>query len=173
MKAVATREIISEILNDHKILKTLFREGLRRGAAAKGTSLDSKRRVFEELAIILTAHAKSEEATLYAPTFRIEETKKDAFIGFEEHQLIELLIEEMKSETNPDKWEAKFTVVCEMLETHLENEEEEYLPLIEEVCSREERIRMGREYRETFQRLESAQRQILHPFSDKEQTKNH
>lgn len=163
------KDIVNEIKDDHKTLRALLKEGVQKNA-----TLDEKKEIFDELAIVVTAHIKSEEAAAYAPTCRIEETKKEAFVGFEEHELIELLIEELNSETtNMDKWEAKFTVVCELLEYHIEEEEGDYLPLIEEVCSSNERKLMGEEYRETFQRLERAQRQISHPFSNEEQLRNH
>ncbi|MES2769804.1 MAG: hemerythrin domain-containing protein [Bdellovibrionota bacterium] len=160
-------ELISEMKVDHKKLKELYKKGLK-----KTTSLEDKLEIFESLAPLVKAHAKSEEAVLYAPTCGMDETKHEALEGFEEHGLVELLLEEMKSEGNNDRWEAKFTVVCELLDHHIEEEEQEYFSKIKNIFSHEERIEMGKEYREMFSRLIDAQKNILEP-EEFEHLRNH
>ena len=152
------KDIINEINDDHKKLKALYKMGLK-----KKTTYEEKKQIFEELSVLVTAHAKSEEAVMYVPTCSQEETKMNAFEGFEEHGLVELLMEEMKSEDHPDRWSAKFTVICELLEHHIEEEEEEYLPKLKEMYSSEERKSMGDEYREMFSRLLEVQSHIGNP----------
>lgn len=153
-----SKELVAAIKDDHKIIKKLYKEGLKKKA-----SLDQKREIFGDLLKYVTAHSKSEEWAMYTPTCREEETRHEAFEGFEEHGLVELLMEEMKSESNEDRWEAKFTVVCELLEHHIEEEESEYLPKVTQMYSDEERETMGAEYREMYSRLVSAQESISEP----------
>ena len=159
-------EITSEIKEDHKKLKELYKKGLD-----KETNLSDKQSIFDTLVAVVTAHSKSEEAVLYAPTCGEPETKHEAFEGFEEHGLVELLIQEMKSEVKNDRWEAKFTVVCELLDQHVNEEEDEYLPKLKKMFSEEERVQMGKEYREMYNRLIEAQKNIFEP--EMEHLRNH
>lgn len=160
-------DIVTAIEKDHKKLKSLYKRGLK-----KNTSLEDKQEIFEELAHLVTAHSKSEEAVVYAPTCGEPLTKHEAFEGFEEHGLVELLMEEMKSEENDDRWEAKFMVVCELLDHHVDEEEKEYLPKLKKLFSAEEREEMADEYFEMFERLIEAQKNISEP-QDLAHLRNH
>jgi hemerythrin superfamily protein len=150
-------DIITAIKEDHQNLKDLFQTGLSRK-----TTLEEKKDIFEVMIVLITAHTKSEEVVVYAPTCRNPQTKKNAFEGFEEHALVELLIEEMKTESNDDKWEAKFTVICNLLDRHVDDEEENYLPKLKAMFNDIQRTEMGREYKQTFDKLMKAQNNILH-----------
>lgn len=147
--------LIDEILEDHKKIKALYEEGL-----SESKALSDKKMIFQTLSSIVIAHSKSEEAVAYAPTCGEPETKHQAFEGFEEHGLVDLLMEEARNEENPDRWEAKFTVLCDLLKHHVEEEEEEYLPLLQRMFKNEDLIEMGKEYREMNDRLLRAQKNI-------------
>jgi len=152
------QDIVEVIEKDHKKLKTLYKKGLK-----KDTSFEDKQEIFEQLVLLVTAHSKSEEAVVYAPTCGDPLTKHEAFEGFEEHGLVELLIEEMKSEENDDRWEAKFMVVCELLDHHVDEEEKEYLPKLKKLFDDRAREEMAAEYLEMFARLMEAQKSISEP----------
>lgn len=151
-------DIISAIKEDHKTLKSLYKIGLD-----KKSSLQDKKQIFRQLVIAVTAHSKSEEVVVYAPTCRDPDMKKDAYEGFEEHALVELLILEMQTEDNDDKWEAKFTVICHLLDHHIKEEEDYYLPKLKDMFDVEQRKEMAKEYNETFARLVKAQKSITEP----------
>lgn len=154
-----SKDLISLIKEDHKKLKKLYKIGLKKDA-----DFSEKKNAFDELSALIIAHSKSEEAAMYVPTCGIEETKRNAFEGFEEHELVELLIQEMRSEENIERWIAKFTVMCELLDHHIEEEEDEYLPLLKEVFTDEEREALGKEYKDMFERLMEVQEYIQDPI---------
>jgi hemerythrin superfamily protein len=151
-------DIVTAIKKDHDKLKDLYKKALQ-----KNVKIEDKKYIFDQLAVVLTAHSKSEEAVIYAQTCNDHRTKKDAFEGFEEHALIDLLVQELKSEQNPDKWEAKFTVACELLKHHIEEEEDRYLPKLVVLFDDDQRKAMAKEYNEMFDLLIKSQENISEP----------
>jgi len=144
-------DIVTELKKDHKILKALYKKGLQ-----EKTTLSEKRKIFTQLTQVVPAHAKSEERALYNPSKVKEEVKDEAFEGYEEHGLVDLLMEEMKAGLDSEIWEAKFTVVCELLEHHVEEEEEEYFPQVKEEFDAQMRKEMGARYRKSFDSMYAA-----------------
>jgi hypothetical protein len=96
---------------------------------------------------------QAEERVLYLSAKSIVETKPGAYWGIEEHSLIEQLILEDQTVNNQDVWEAKFKVACDLLELHLNQEEEDFFPEVKKTTSSEERKEKGAEYEELFEDL--------------------
>ena len=137
-------DIIKLILADHEPLKRLI-------ATLKDlkTPIRTRRRIFEQFAPLLVVHAKSEQESLY--TFLKDENKELRLEGLEgevEHRLAENLIEELKMTEDADLWSAKCKVLAELVEHHLEEEEEEILPDFKKECAVEDRVAIGKQYLE-------------------------
>ncbi len=135
-------DIIKLILEDHKPLKELIevlkdseQSFLKRSAA------------FEEFAPLLVSHAKPEEESLYVFMKDDEELREDGFEGDVEHSLADQMIEEIKrTEDDEDLWSARVKVLAEMVEHHIEEEEEEMLPEVKKHSKIEDRARLGEQY---------------------------
>lgn len=118
---------VALLKEDHKTVKALFDEF--EGATDKR----SKKRIAREALIELEVHAGIEEDIFY-PAFHAEsdEEEVDAIVAEaeEEHHVVHLLIEELKSmEDNGDgHFEAKFIVLAENVRHHIKEEEDEMLP---------------------------------------------
>ena len=113
--------ILVELKKDHKKIKALCK---RIKADAK---LAPKRRLktFLELADLVARHSFAEEETLYT---RLkpegDKAKALALEGYEEHHVADFLIGELKHlAVDDDHWTAKFDVLKEPLEHHIEEEE--------------------------------------------------
>lgn len=134
-------DIIDLILADHKELKRLIK-------ILKDSDKDIGERyaAFGEFAPLLTLHAKPEEMTLYADMKEEEEVRLEGMEGEVEHSLADQLLNEAKEEEDEDLWSAKVKVLAELLEHHIEEEEDDILPKCRKAFSKEHRIELGNEF---------------------------
>lgn len=145
----AGNDIIKLCLEDHKPLKRLIK-------VMKGDGeLDTKRRAFEEFAPTLLAHAKPEEQSLYEFLKGGEELRMEGFEGDVEHALADQLVEQIKLTDDEDLWEARVKVLAELVEHHIEEEEEEMFPDVRKETEAEERMELGDRYLQYRAKYES------------------
>jgi len=111
--------------DDHKKVKDLFRQ------FEKARSADRKKAIAEEVFHELEVHAAIEEEMFYpaAKEKADKEGKELVAEAVEEHHVVKVLIGELQQmrEVN-EQFEAKFTVLIENVEHHIEEEEKEMLP---------------------------------------------
>lgn len=120
-KTAARRpDLFAVIKKDHRTVETLFKkiEG-----AESGMECES---LYEELRSELTAHADAEEAVIYPRLKEKEPTREIAFESLEEHAVVVHLLEKLdSSEIDEEKWMATLTVLKEVVNHHVEEEENE------------------------------------------------
>jgi hypothetical protein len=82
---------------------------------------------FGDLAVLLVKHTKAEEAALYDRMKEGDEEARDlGFEGYEEHHVADFVVDELKAlSSEKEEWAAKFGVLKELLNHHIEEEEEE------------------------------------------------
>ncbi|UYL07381.1 hemerythrin domain-containing protein [Bdellovibrio sp. SKB1291214] len=133
-------DIVQLILNDHILLKQLIE-------IMKSDDADFrvKKAAFEKFAPALIAHAKPEEQTLYIK-MKEEDHTVEGLEGDVEHALADQLCEELKRTTDRDMFMAKVKVLAELVEHHIEEEEEEMLPEFKHDIPLEERVDLGMQY---------------------------
>ncbi len=104
-------------------------------------------RVFEKLANELTAHMRAEEEVLYRPLRDAEPAHEPVLEGYEEHHVGDLILRELKA-NNPgtDRWMAKFNVLKENVEHHIEEEEGPLFDAARQVLPDERAVAMVREF---------------------------
>lgn len=141
MKTPVTENIVELILRDHMPLKKLL-ETLK----DHNTYRADKEGAFESFVPLLLVHAKAEEKCLYEGMKEVAELRQGALEGDAEHAIAEQLIQEINGTPDDDKWNAKVKVLAELVEQHIEEEEEEMLLDVEEKMSLEVRETLGRHY---------------------------
>ncbi|MEK6775080.1 MAG: hemerythrin domain-containing protein [Bdellovibrionota bacterium] len=136
-------DIVNIILEDHKPLKEMIE-------VMKDSEKSEEERVaaFEEFAPALIAHAKPEEESLYVFMKNNEELREQGCEGEVEHVLADQLLEEIKRTNDADMKLAKIKVLAELVEHHIEEEEEELLPDFKKESESEERVKLGNEFLE-------------------------
>ena len=134
-------DIIELILQDHKPLKALI-EIMKDDEA----EYPEKLAAFEEFAPALVAHAKPEEQTWYINMKEENDMVVEGLEGDVEHQLADQLCEELKRTEDEDMFMAKVKVLAELVEHHIEEEEEEMLPDYKKNSTVEERVELGMMY---------------------------
>ena len=118
---------IKLLKDDHKKVKGLFREFESAGDRAYKKKQEIADKVFLELEV----HSKIEEEIFY-PAVREKADKEGQEIvqeGLEEHHVVDVLIGELRAlEPQDENFDAKFKVLTENVEHHIEEEEKEMLP---------------------------------------------
>lgn len=122
----ASSGVVDMLKADHKKVKGLFEEFKSAGGRERSEIAKS---AIQELEI----HADLEETLIY-PAIRKEVDEDDMMSeAVEEHHLVHVLIKELKSlKPGDEKFKAKFTVLGELVQHHIEEEENEMLPQAEE-----------------------------------------
>src|SRR5581483_10770948 len=123
----------------HRDVKKLFRE-------AKKASPRERRRVLDEIASQLEAHMKIEEESFYPAVREIGTKKAEEMVpeAYEEHHVVALVIGELPQvDPNDERFEAKMTVLEELVEHHVEEEEKEMFKLAEMLQQGFERFVQG------------------------------
>ncbi len=158
---MAQNDIVSSVKSDHNAIKELLQKAMN-----EEHSFEESLSLYKDLSVLITAHIKAEEAVLYVKLAQHNEHKKYAYQGFEDHGLVELLIEEMKSERNLDRWRAKFETLCKLIDRHIDEEESEYFPRVKSTYSDTQLVEMGTEYKEVFESFLRSQSSFASEMKD-------
>ena len=134
-------DIVQLILEDHKPLKKLIK-------TLKNTEADEdeRREAFQTFADLLISHSRPEEDVLYAEMKEDEDMREEGCEGEVEHGLADQMVEEAKRARDHDIWSAKVKVLAELVEHHIEEEEDELLPKYKKQSSVDERRDLGEEF---------------------------
>ncbi len=127
VKAVADRvlpalphDAVKLLENDHRRFERLLEQG------EKTTERAGKRRkeILRTLAAGIVAHERKEEKVLYPALKRHPDARDIVLEGYQEHHVADVLVRELKAmKTDDERWGAKFKVLKESLEHHIEEEE--------------------------------------------------
>lgn len=142
-------DVIELILRDHgplkELIKTLKDADLERGL---------KEGPLEEFVSLLIRHAKAEEQSLYVQMKEIKALRAESFEGDTEHALAEQLVHEINATPDDDEWNAKVKVLAELVEHHIQEEENVVLKEVEERMDRPTRQAVGGIYLQVRTQLE-------------------
>jgi hemerythrin-like domain-containing protein len=100
--------------------------------------------LFKKLKNDLDVHTRIEETIFYPALEEEEETRNITLEAFEEHRLVKQLLSELESmDKGDEQWTAKFTVLKENIEHHVEEEEHEMFKKARKVLSEEDLQTLG------------------------------
>jgi hemerythrin-like domain-containing protein len=120
-----------------KLLKQDHDEVRKMLADLEGTTERAEKTRTEGLASLkqeLEVHETIEEEIFYPALKEHPKTKDLALEGYEEHHVVDMVMSEIEGvEPGDETWMAKFTVMKENLEHHIEEEEGEMFPQAEQV----------------------------------------
>jgi hemerythrin-like domain-containing protein len=125
-------DAIDMLKADHKKVKELF----QKYEAAGDRAYQKKKGIAEEVFTEITIHSTLEEELFYpAVKARTNKDGQDLVAeSIEEHHVVATLIEELKPlDPKDERYDAKFTVLRENVEHHIEEEEGELFLEAEEV----------------------------------------
>lgn len=137
---------------DHERVSTLFEE-------FKADEDGDHTELFEEISAELEAHTHIEE-TIFYPKMKEkgdDELRKIILEGIEEHRQVKMFLGEIASlKGTSEKFNAKLKVLIEDVEHHVEEEEGEMFPLIEEQFEEDELEQIGAELQAEKKKVQKA-----------------
>jgi hemerythrin-like domain-containing protein len=131
---------ISLLEEDHRKMKKLLSELESTTERGVKTREELFGRVKEEL----TAHETIEEEIFYPALKEHPRTKEITLEAYEEHHVVDMVMAEIEGVAYDDeRWGAKFKVMKENIEHHIEEEENEMFKQARRVFSRDELEALG------------------------------
>ena len=107
-------------------------------------AVKGREELFTQLKTELDIHAEIEEKILYPVLEKAEETHDISLEAYEEHRIVKQLLNELAAEPkDAEEWTAKFKVLKENVEHHVEEEEGEMFKDARKVLSQEEIDELG------------------------------
>lgn len=107
-------------------------------------AVKGREELFSRLKEELDLHAKIEEEIFYPALEEAEETREVTLEAYEEHRLVKQLLAELEAEPkDTEEWTAKFTVLKENIEHHVEEEEGEMFKKARQILTEDEVETLG------------------------------
>jgi hypothetical protein len=136
---MSTTSIFDLLTKEHDNTKELFKE-------TKSKRADNGD-VFSRIRTELTIHMDGDERLLYRLLKEKEPTRDKTLEGWEEHTYIKIVLNDLAGMPREDeRWRAKLTVLREMVEHHIEDEEENLFEKAKKVISKEQADEIGTDY---------------------------
>jgi hemerythrin superfamily protein len=107
-------------------------------------ALKTRQELFGRLKEALELHEEIEEKIVYPALKEHPETKDIVLEGYEEHHVVDVIVGELEGiDVTDEVWTAKFSVMKENLEHHIEEEEGEMFPQAQKLLTAEELEELG------------------------------
>jgi hypothetical protein len=140
----AEPDAIEMLEREHRRFEQLLKEGEKTTGRARTT----RRELLETLTAELNAHELMEEKVLYPALESHPEARDIVLEGYQEHHVADLIVKELHEvATNDEAWGAKFKVLKENIEHHIQEEEGEMFRTARSIFSREELRKLAAEMR--------------------------
>jgi iron-sulfur cluster repair protein YtfE (RIC family) len=148
-------DALTLLTQDHEELRRLFQEI---GEATGPGAFNARARLFQAIREELEVHSDIEEEIFY-PAMKDSsspELRRLALEAFEEHRLVDDLLEELQDLTpNDEEFESKLDVLREQVLRHAESEEREMFAEAKKAFEKESLDQLGRDLAKRRRALET------------------
>jgi hemerythrin superfamily protein len=135
----------------HREVKGMFKE------IEKTEDPRERRRLLDSIGHALKAHTSIEEEIFYPAVREIGTDKAEEMYAeaLEEHHVVDLVLAELPDlDPEEERFQAKMTVLSELVEHHAEEEEDEMFPMAEKKLGTERIAELGQRMAERMRELE-------------------
>ena len=143
--------ILQDLHQDHEEVSALLEQ------LQKNESSVERTRLFKEMMGMLLAHSRAEQNVLYKKMEKSddEKTRKFAFEGTNEHQIVEQQLRQMARARNKasEQWTAQLTVLRELVNHHIKEEESTGFTGARREFERDELAKLGDQFRRQKEKL--------------------
>ena len=138
--------------DDHKKVKKLLEEGDDTTEKAVKTRTE----LFAKIKAEMEVHEAIEEEIFYPALKQHPKAKEIVLEGYEEHHVVDQIMGELgDTSVEDERWAAKFSVMKENIEHHIEEEEDDMFKKARDVFSKEELEELGERMAARKKELES------------------
>lgn len=130
-------------MNPYELLKTDHEKAADLFERIESASGKEKLAAFKKLKAELDVHTLIEETILYPALKNAAETRDITLEAYEEHRVVKDLLAELAAAKLSDKWDAKFMVLKENVEHHVDEEESDLFKKAKDVLSTEQAEALG------------------------------
>jgi len=133
-------DAISLLKSDHDRVKKLLEEG----DSTTERGVKTRTELFQTLKKEMMVHERIEEEIFYPALKQHPKAKEIVLEGYEEHHVVDEIMGELeKTDVSDEKWGAKFKVMKENIEHHIEEEEGDMFIKARQILSAEELTDLG------------------------------
>jgi hemerythrin superfamily protein len=164
------QDITTVLTREHRVVAAIL---TRIEEACEEEEFDEIAEPFAILKAKLTAHAKGEEEAVYPRFAELGDEIKD-LIGEanEEHALVDDKLQELAAiDVSDEEWKAKFTVLKELVEHHVEDEEGEVFPKVRKAMKTAAAEALADEYLAAKRKIGGPEAERITPFELEVMTK--
>ena len=146
--------ILQDLHQDHEEVSDLIAQCLKTEASAERNQL------FKEIMSMLMAHSEAEHNVLYKKLQKSDDEKARSFVfeGLNEHQIVEQQLQQMARARNKasEQWTAQLTVLKELVNHHVREEESTGFSCARKEFDREELEKMSGQFQRQKEKLLAA-----------------
>ncbi len=134
-------DAIAVLKADHREVEKLFKQFERTGDGARKT----RRKLVDRMIAELSVHAAIEEEVLYpAARQEIPDTLGNVLEALEEHHVVKWELSELDGlDPADERFDAKVTVMAELVRHHVKEEEDELFPVLRRHLGRKRLVELG------------------------------
>ena len=136
-------DIYARIKQDHDHAREVMEKLKATTARAEKTRLE----LFGKFKLDMWAHHKVEEAVFYSYLRDDTKMSEDSYEALNEHHVANGLLEELDTfPVNSDEWGVKFKALCELMEHHIDEEEQDFFPKAKKIIPKDVADLMGERF---------------------------
>jgi len=143
--------ILQDLHQDHEEVSGLIEQCLKTEASAE------RNQIFKEIMSMLIAHSEAEQQVLYKKMQKSDDEKARSFVfeGMNEHQIVEQQLQQMARTRNKasEQWTAQLTVLKELVNLHVKEEESTGFSCARNEFEREELEKMSGQFQRQKEKL--------------------
>ncbi len=133
--------IVKLLLEDHRLLRKLMH-----GVKSHKATPANARKKFLELKKVVFSHVKAEERTFLSLVKTHPLFEDHALESYEEHRVHEMIFSGITKTRDPKRKLEQMKIYCEILEQHLDEEEEDLFPRFKRTFTTSTQKKAGRNY---------------------------
>lgn len=146
-------DVFNLLKKDHKEVKQLFKK------IEKSSAVKLRQKTFDQIVTELEMHTSVEEEIVYPRLRELKQFKELIGEAYEEHHVAKQLIKEIQDlSADQEQWKSKVSVLKEIIEHHVEEEEKELFPKAQRALGKEESKELGKQVQQEKTRMQGGAR---------------
>lgn len=140
-QSIGPHAIIKLLLADHKLLRTLMNKIKSQKASPR-----EQKKNFSDLKKTVISHVKAEEKSFLSLIKDHPRFKDHVLEGYEEHRVHEYIFDGIVKVKEMERKTEQMKIFCEILEHHLDEEEEELFPRFKKYFAKSTNKKVGKNF---------------------------